>query len=109
MSEAIFELRQYEIKEGQLDRWVNWMDEVLIPFQRSCGMTVIGSWFVRETSHYIWIRRFESEEQRKAQYAAAYENDFWKNECLPIVAEMLDREKGRTITDMAAAPLSILR
>jgi len=105
----IFELRQYTIKEGQLDRWVEWMDTVLIPFQRSCGMVVVGSWFVRESNQYVWIRRFESEEERKRQYAAAYENDWWKNEALHIVAEMLNRDTGRTITDMQASRLSILR
>ncbi|MGB1252062.1 MAG: NIPSNAP family protein [Candidatus Promineifilaceae bacterium] len=105
----IFELRQYEIKAGQLDRWVDWMDTILIPFQRSVGMVVIGSWSVRETNHYIWIRRFESESERKRLYAAVYESNFWKNTALPIVGEMLDREVGRTITDMVASPLSIIR
>lgn len=109
MTQPIFELRQYQIKEGQLDRWVEWMDTVLIPFQRSCGMVIIGNWFERETEQYIWIRRFENEEDRKRQYALAYENDWWKNEALPIVAEMLNRDSGRTITDMSPSRLSILR
>jgi hypothetical protein len=108
-NKPIFELRQYDIFEGQLDRWVEWMDAVLIPFQRSVGMVVIGSWYSREKNQYIWIRRFESEEDRKRLYKAAYENDFWLNEALPIVQEMFDRDSGKTITDMNASALSILR
>ncbi len=108
-NKPIFELRQYVIFEGQLDRWVEWMDTVLIPFQQSIGMVVIGSWYSRETNQYIWIRRYESEEDRKRLYKAAYEHEFWLNEALPIVGEMLDRETGRTITDMHPSALSILR
>jgi hypothetical protein len=108
-NKPIFELRQYDIFEGQLDRWVEWMDSVLIPFQRSVGMVVVGSWYSHEKSQYIWIRRFESEEERKRLYKAVYEHEYWLNEAVHIVAEMLDRETGRTITDMSASPMSILR
>ena len=108
-NQPIFELRQYDIFEGQLDRWVEWMDTVLIPFQRSVGMVVVGSWYSREKNQYIWIRRFESEADRERLYKAVYEHEFWLNEALPIVLTMLSRDSGRTITDMNASALSILR
>ena len=38
-----FELRQYRIKKGKMKRWVKFMDEVLIPFQISQGIVVVGS------------------------------------------------------------------
>jgi len=104
-----FELRQYSIKEGQMERWVKWMDEVLIPYQVSNGMVVVGSWFASEENQYIWIRRFESEAERERLYAEVYENDYWRLEAKPLVDEMLDRDKGLTITRMQASPLSILR
>lgn len=108
-SEPIFELRQYQIFEGQMDRWVEFMDTVLIPFQRSKGMVVVGSWHVPETNQYVWIRRFDSELDRKRLYKAAYENDFWLNEAKAIVGEMVNREAGLDIKDMHPSPLSILR
>ena len=108
-NQPFFELRQYEIKEGQLDRWVEFMDGTLIPFQRSRGMVIVGSWFVRETNQYVWIRRFESEENKVALYQAAYENDFWLKEARPMVETMLDRETGITVTRMEPTALSIIR
>ena len=61
-----FELRQYRVKDGKREEWVRMMEEEIIPFQISQGMVVIGS-FVgeQEDDLYVWIRRFEDEEDRK--------------------------------------------
>ena len=62
-----FELREYRTKPGQRERWVKFMEEVILPFQISKGMVVIGSFVgTQEDDLYIWIRRFDSEEQREA-------------------------------------------
>lgn len=105
----IFELRQYQIFPGQLDRWVEWMDTTAIPFLGTMGMTIVGSWSVRETNSYIWIRRFESETDRQRLTALQYENETWVNEMRPTINEMLDREAGLVITEMEASPLSAIR
>ena len=108
-NKPIFELRQYPILEGQMDRWVEWMDTVLIPYQQSKGMVIVGSWYVRETNQYVWIRRFESEDDRKRLYAAVYETDYWLNEGRPEVGTMVDREKGLVVSDMHPSALSMIR
>ena len=71
---AFFELRQYFVRPAQMDEWVKMMEEEIIPFQVSKGMVICGS-FRGETddSAYIWIRRFNSEAEREAQYKAVYE------------------------------------
>ncbi|HWP49442.1 MAG TPA: NIPSNAP family protein [Candidatus Limnocylindrales bacterium] len=104
-----FELRQYRIKPGQRERWVKLMEEKIIPFQISKGMVVVGS-FVgqQEEDLYVWIRRFESEEERERLYKEVYESDFWKNEIKPQVDEMLDRSKIQ-ITRLEATPKSVIR
>ena len=76
---AFYELRQYFVRPGKMDEWVKIMEEEIIPFQVSKGMVICGS-FRGETddSAYIWIRRFNSEAEREAQYKAVYETDHWK-------------------------------
>ncbi len=37
------ELRQYRTHPGQRDNWVKYMEEVIIPFQVSKGMVIVGS------------------------------------------------------------------
>jgi hypothetical protein len=95
---AFYELRQYKVRPGMLDGWIKIMEEEIIPFQVSKGMVICGS-FRGETdlSIYIWLRRFDSEEQREALYKAVYETEYWKTEIAPRVPEYLDRE-GNVIT-----------
>lgn len=104
-----FELREYRIKPRQRDKWVQFMEEKIIPFQIAQGMVVIGS-FVgqQEEDLYVWIRRFASEEERQALYAKVYESDYWKDEIAPLVGDMLDREKTR-VTRLEATPKSVIQ
>ena len=104
-----FELRQYRTRPGQRDRWVKFMEEKIIPFQIAQGMVVIGSFVGQEEEDlYVWIRRFESEEERKALYAKVYESDYWKNELSPLIGDMLDRDKI-VVTRIVATPKSVVQ
>ena len=104
-----FELREYHTWPGKREEWAKLMDEVIIPYQVSKGMIVVGSFNgEQEEDLYIWIRRFESEEARVRLYAAVYENDFWKNEMAPLIGTLLDRSKT-VIKRIEATPKSIIR
>lgn len=104
-----FELRQYRVKPGQRENWVHFMEETIIPFQISKGMVCIGSFVGEEEEDlYVWIRRFESEEERKDLYARVYESDGWKNEIAPLVGGMLDRERT-VVTRLEATPKSVIQ
>ena len=104
---AFYELRQYKVLPGMLDSWVKIMEQEIIPLQISKGMVITGS-FRGETdpSVYIWLRRFESEEQRVALYAAVYESDYWKTEIAPRVPEHLDRS-AIVVTRIVPTPKSV--
>ena len=104
-----FELRQYRIKAGQRDKWVNLMEEEIIPFQISKGMVVVGSFIGQEEGDlYVWIRRFESEEERERLYKEVYESDYWQNEMSPQIDKMLDRERIQ-VTLLEATPKSVIQ
>ncbi len=104
-----FELRQYRIKDGKRDRWVKLMEEKIIPFQVSKGMVFVASFVsLDEPDLYVWIRRFESEEEAERLYGEVYESDFWRTEIKPFADEMLDRER-MLVTRMAATEKSVIR
>ena len=91
---AFYELRRYHINPGRMDEWVAFMEGTIVPFQVSKGMVITGSFRGEEDDTvYVWMRRFDSEAQRKALYEAVYESDFWKNEVAPKVGELMDRSK----------------
>ena len=104
-----FELRHYRIKDGKRERWVKLMEEKIIPFQVSKGMVFVGSFVsLDEPDLYIWIRRFESEEEAKRLYKEVYESDYWQTEVKPQADEMLDRER-MVVTRMEATRKSVIR
>ena len=73
------------------------------------GMVVLGSFVGEEdASVYVWIRRFESEAERKRLYDSVYQSDYWKNEIAPRVPQMLDREQMK-ITRLVATPRSVIQ
>jgi hypothetical protein len=104
-----FELRQYRIKDGKRAEWVQLMEQEIIPFQVSKGMVVVGS-FVgeQEPDLYVWVRRFDSEEERERLYKAVYESDHWTNVLKPRIDTLLDRPRI-VVTRLEPTPKSILR
>jgi hypothetical protein len=105
----LFELREYRTKPGQRERWAKFMDEVIIPFQISKGMVIVGS-FVGEAEEdlYVWIRRFDNEAERERTYKEVYENDYWRNEISPQVGDMIDRSKT-VVKRLNPTPMSVIR
>jgi hypothetical protein len=105
----LFELRQYHTKPGQREKWAKFMDEIIIPYQISKGMVVVGSWVGEaEEDLYVWIRRFDNEEERARLYKEVYENDYWQKEISPQVGEMIDRSKT-VVSRMTPTPKSVIR
>ncbi len=105
----LFELRQYRTRPGQRDNWVQFMDDEVIPFQIAQGMTIIGTWTAEEEDDlFVWIRRFDSEEDRVRLYIEVYESDRWKTQLAPRVAELIFREKIK-VTRLAPTPRSPMR
>jgi hypothetical protein len=104
-----FELREYRIKEGKRARWVKLMEEKIIPFQMSRGMVAVGSFVaLDEPDLYVWMRRFENEEEAERLHKQVYESEYWKTEIKPEADEMLDREKMRVVR-LEATPKSVIQ
>ena len=104
-----FELRQYRTKPGQREAWAKFMDEIIIPYQISKGMVIVGS-FVGEAEEdlYVWIRRFVDEAERELLYKAVYESEHWRNDLSPRVGELLNRETIK-VTRLIPTPKSVIQ
>jgi len=108
-SAMFFELRQYRLRPGKRAEWIEYMEGEIIPFQISKGMVVIGSFVGEEEEDlYVWIRRFDSEEQREQLYAAVYEDEEWVNVIGPKVGTLIDREKI-VVQRIEPTPRSVIR
>jgi len=104
-----FELRQYRTRPGQRENWVRFMEDVIVPFQVSKGMVVVGSWTgEQEDDPFVWMRRFDSESERERLYKEVYESDHWKTNVAPRIPEMLDRER-MVITRLEPTARSVIQ
>lgn len=103
---ALLELRQYRVLPGRRDEWVKLMDEVVVPFQIAKGMVIIGTFIADEDPDlYVWIRRFENEDERQQLYAAVYESEELKSDIAPRTAALLGDER-MTVTRLLPTPKS---
>jgi hypothetical protein len=103
---AFTELRQYVIKPGQMDTWIKFFNDVILPFQVGKGMLITGIWKGEtDDSVFVWTRRFESEAQREALYKAVYEDPHWKEKISPRVGELIDRPTIK-VQRIVSTPLS---
>lgn len=103
---AFFEIRQYKIRPGKMEDWLDLMHTEIVPFQVSKGMVFCGS-YRGEEDHtvYFWIRRFENEAERERLYKDVYQSDRWVNDLSGRVGEVMDRE-GMVVHRVVATALS---
>ncbi|MBI9090939.1 MAG: NIPSNAP family protein [Desulfobacterium sp.] len=106
--EPFFELRIYPVFPGCMERLVTWMEERVIPFQTSMGMVVTGSFISLENKEeYIWIRRFENEEEKNRLYDNVYKSREWIEEIGEVNGTLIDRKNIRVVR-MKATPHSVI-
>jgi len=91
---ALFELRQYKIRDGKMAEWLELMHGEIVPYGMSKGMVFVASFCDEEDdSKYIWIRRFEDQADCDRMYKEIYESDHWVNNIKPKIGELMIREE----------------
>lgn len=94
-STTIYEIRRYQAHPGRRGELVKIMEDVVLPFVRSRGMSVTGSFTdEQDPDVYVWIRRFDSEADRVAQYTAVYEDQQWRSKIGPAVLALMNPDKA---------------
>lgn len=90
---ALYELRQYKVRDGVMAAWLSLMENEIIPYILSKGIVFTASFCgENDPSVYIWIRRFEDEADREKLYEEVYESEHWKRELSPKIGDLLIRE-----------------
>ena len=106
-----FELRKYYIQTGQKDTWINYMEKVIMPFQISKGMVITGTFTGKNEKGeelYIWLRRFNNQEEKNKLYEDVYESEKWKNEIFPPIPKLIDRDRT-VVTIIEPTKTSVIR
>ena len=88
----IIELREYKIKQGKTQEWLDWMRDEILPYQRSKGMVILNTYVRSEESgsdYFVWLREFANEQARQCIYEKTY-NDWWIINIRPKVFTLIE-------------------
>jgi len=106
---AIYELRQYRVRDGKMQQWLELMEGEIMPFLATCKVTVAASFCaLDDPNRYVWIRRFEDEADLKQKYRDVYESDHWLSTIKPRIGELIIREEA-VVDKLSPTALSVLQ
>ncbi len=92
---ALYELRQYKVRNGNMPAWLDLMEGEIIPYVVSKGMVFNASFAAEDDpTVYVWLRRFEDEADRARLYDAVYGSERWKSDLSPKIGALLIREES---------------
>jgi quinol monooxygenase YgiN len=104
----LYELRQYWAKPGRRDELVELMEQRILPMQIAGGVDLVASFVsADDPDAYVWIRRWEDDEQRERISASVYGSSEWTDELLPRVRELMQRDRT-TVTLLTPTQISPL-
>ncbi|MGH3739073.1 MAG: NIPSNAP family protein [Micromonosporaceae bacterium] len=87
---SVIELRIYTIHEGKRDEFVKLYDEVLLPAQRKYGMNILGQFTsLDDDNTFVWLRRYDSQEERRRKWDEFYGSDLWQKELGPVANALM--------------------
>lgn len=94
----IAEHRTYTINEGMLDSYLELYNKQIVPNHLKFGIKVLGAWVDREKNQVVWIRLFESREDRKKKLDA-YEVSAERDAVFPIAAYHMKHHEVKVLDD----------
>lgn len=88
------QLRDYHIRGGELDRFVELWRERIAPLRRACGFEIRGAWTVQAESRFIWILShpdgWKAFEDADAAYFASPERSSMSPDPAHLIEEQLN-------------------
>jgi hypothetical protein len=54
-----WQIREYTVKPGEMDEWVDEWTSRIVPLRRRHGFEILGAWRVEGTDKFIWIISYD--------------------------------------------------
>jgi hypothetical protein len=88
-----FEIRRETAVKGKGKDLARYMDDEVIPMHQSRGMTVVASFTDEDDADaFVWIRRFESVQEREAIVDRVHADPRWISTIGPTVVPLVAAE-----------------
>jgi hypothetical protein len=56
---ATWQVREYAVKTGEMDEWVDEWRTRIVPLRERFGFRVLGAWTVDGTDQFVWIITYD--------------------------------------------------
>jgi NIPSNAP len=94
----IAEMRIYTVNGGMMDTYLELFNKQIVPNHRKHGIQIIGAWVDRKQNEVIWIRVFDSREERKRKLDV-YEKSKERDDVFPIAAYHMAKAEVKILED----------
>lgn len=102
MIPAVIELRQYTLKPGRRDTFVELFEREFIETQEAVGMQLIGLFIdLDDPDRFVWLRGFSDMEARKDALEAFYFGPVWAGHRAAANAGIVDSDDVLLLTPAA--------
>jgi hypothetical protein len=86
----VLEVRIYRIAPGRRDEFADFYDRLALPAQDEAGLEVLGQFVdLDDPDTFVWLRRFDSVEERNRAWEDFYSSRVWVEELAPIADELI--------------------
>ena len=113
MADQIIELRQYTLKPGTRDGFIERFEREFLDTQEAVGIHVLGTFLdLDDPDRFVWFRGFASLDERAASLAAFYGGPVWAAWGDETNADLIDSDDVlmlRPRPGKPGMPVSVLR
>ncbi len=89
-----YELRNYLVKDGEMENWLKEWKAQVFPLRRKFGFEVVGAWTVREENRFLWILGYGGPMKSFAEADKAYYNSEDRKSVIPDPARHLAKTEA---------------
>lgn len=94
------QLREYRIRAGELDRFVEAWRTKLAPVRRACGFEIAGAWTVPDDHRFVWLLVHPGDWEAFAEADAAYFASPGRVAVDPNPADLIEEQRTTRLTEV---------
>lgn len=90
------ELRDYRIRRGQMDAWIEGWRSGVVPLRQEAGFQILGAWVDRQHDRFVWLLGYAGADGFEAANDRYYSSD-QRASLDPDPAEQIEEARKVTV------------
>ena len=96
----VIQLRDYRIREGSLDRWVEEWRGRVAPLRRQLGFMIERAWTVEAENRFVWLLTHPGDWDAFLEADAAYHASPGRTALDPDPARLIEEQHNARLTEV---------